>query len=103
MRTVRFSKTFLDQLTTLIGWGEDRFRQGVAAEKKAKVFDSIVHHLARFPGSKRRHPKLGLVLYPISDTPFIVVYDYDDQELRVHFVFIGSKSIDDIDPADIEW
>jgi hypothetical protein len=59
--------------------------------------------LARHPDVKTPHIIHGLIVYPIDKTPFIVVYEYDDAELRVHFIFIRSKPIDDIDPATAEW
>jgi hypothetical protein len=32
-----------------------------------------------------------------------VLYDYDDSELRVHFIFINGKSLSDIDPLSADW
>ena len=52
---------------------------------------------------KRRDPSLGLVVYPISHTPFFVVYDYDDTQVRVHFIFINGKPLDSIDPSTAAW
>ena len=46
---------------------------------------------------------LGLVVYPIARTPFFIVYDYDDVELRMYFAFLNGKPLDDIDPASAEW
>ena len=43
------------------------------------------------------------MIYPISSTPFFVVYDYDDIELRVLFVYINGKPLDEIDPTAVEW
>ena len=44
---------------------------------------------------------LGLTVYPISKTPFVVLYDYDDAELRVHFLL--PVRADRRDPASAEW
>ena len=102
-RAVRLSKTFNDQPIEQIDYGEQRFGRRVAEEKKERVLATIEGLLARVPALKRPHPALGLVVYPISDTPFIVLYDYDDDELRVHFIFRAGASLDDLDPASAEW
>ena len=61
--------------------------------------------LADFPGLKGAHKRLGLVVYPVSDTPFIVLYDFDAEELRVHFILRqgAGDRLDDLDPSLIEW
>ncbi len=102
-RTVRLSKTFNDQLVDLIDHGEQRFGTRVAEQKKEKVLATIETLLARSPAVKQRHPKLGLVVYPVSDTPFIVLYDFTESELRMHFIFHKSASREDLDPGSAEW
>jgi predicted transcriptional regulator len=103
MRTLKLSKTFNDQLIDNIALGERRFGKQTAEQKKEKVPDIIETLLLHNPAIKGRYANLGLVVYPISNTPFFVLYDYDDHELRVHFVFIKGKPMDDIDPATAEW
>ena len=103
MRNVRFSQTFLDQLHDLLGQGVDRFGLRVVAEKKARVYDVIEHHLAQFPATTTRNPHLGLYSYPISRTPFVVIYDFDEHELRVHFVIHQRADRSRIDPKVAIW
>jgi plasmid stabilization system protein ParE len=103
MRSVLFSKTFDEQLIAYIEHGSARFGADVADSKKEIVYRTIEHLIAVNPGIKRRDPTLNLVVYQISHTPFFVLYDYDDSEVRVHFIFINGKSLSDIDPLSADW
>jgi hypothetical protein len=42
-------------------------------------------------------------VYPVTKTPFVVVYDYDDTELRVMFIFHARADLRSIDPVSVEW
>ncbi len=75
----------------------------LVAEKRTIIYDLIEHHLARFPASKQPDPKLGLTVDPITHTPFVVLYDYDEAELRVHFILPARADRSDLDPASAEW
>jgi hypothetical protein len=33
----------------------------------------------------------------------VVLYDYDDAELRVHFIVHKNASLDDLGPGSAEW
>jgi hypothetical protein len=103
MRSIRLSKTFDEQLIDYIDEGARKYGDRLANEKKAIVYRTIERLLAPNPAIKRHNPELGLVVYPISGTPFFVLYDYDDAELRVHFIFIKGKPLGTIDPASAEW
>lgn len=105
MRTVRYSVTARGQLRDLLAAGVPRFGPKVVAEKRNRVYGTIDNVLARFPATKRLHPTLNLIVYPVNDTPFLVLYDFDDAELRVHFVLLkgaGSR-LEDLDPTSVEW
>jgi plasmid stabilization system protein ParE len=105
VRIVRYSVTARDQLRDLLAAGVPRFGPKVVAEKRDVIYDTVDNVLARFPATKRPHPTLKLIVYPISNTPFLLLYDFDDAELRVHFVLLkgaGSR-LDDLDPASVEW
>jgi plasmid stabilization system protein ParE len=103
MRAVRLSITFNDQLNELIAQGEDQFGIAVAEVKKQKVYSTIRSHLAHHPRTKKPHSRLGLVVYPVTDTPFVVLYDFDDAELRIHFVFHRHADLRDLDPKSVGW
>ena len=103
MRRIRYSNTFDRQLAGYIELGEVAFGVAVAHAKKALVYATIRTIIASNPRLKSPDPVLGLVVYPIAKTPFIVVYDYDEAELRMHFIFQKGKSLDDLDPASVVW
>jgi ParE toxin of type II toxin-antitoxin system, parDE len=103
MRHVRLSKTFLFQLDDLLAQGEAKFGARVADDKLDRVYATINNHLAFFPATKRPDRKLGLHLYPVTKTPFVLAYDFDDDELRIHFVLHSSADRRLVDPSDVEW
>jgi plasmid stabilization system protein ParE len=103
MRTVRYSKTFNDQLNTQLAYGYQRFGRRTVEKVAETVYGTIDDFLAHYPRAKPPHPRLRLHVYPIARTPFVVVYDFDDQELRCHFILHRSASLDDLDPASAEW
>ena len=103
MRTVRISKTFIRQLNELLAFGEDRFGAKVIDEKRALVYAAIRQKIAYSPRSKPPHRRLKLTVYPVTKTPFLVLYDFDDIELRVHFVFLKGASFRGLDPKSAEW
>ncbi len=103
MRTVVYSITARDQLRDLLLQGISKFGPQVVAEKRDQVFRTVENLLALHPATKRIHPAIGLVAYPISATPFVVLYDFDDAELRVHFVVHRSLDVTGLDPGAVEW
>ena len=103
MRTVRFSLTFNDQFNELLEQGEHRFGIAVVEQKKDIVYTTIERFLARHPNAKRPDPTHGLCAYPISKTPLVVLYDFDDSELRLHFIFHKHADLRDLNPATVEW
>jgi plasmid stabilization system protein ParE len=103
VRAVRYSKTFNDQLIELIEYGERHFGRRLAAAKQKLVYATTENYLAHFPAAKRPDSTLGLTIYPIDKTPFVILYDYDDAELRVHFVFHRRADLTELDPASAEW
>ena len=104
-RKVTYSTTFIDQLLAFTDSGEQEYGERVAQEKKNRVFDFFDITIAATPHIKRRHPKLGLVVYPVSKTPFIVIYDYDDHEVQVFACLkkgAGTR-LTDFDIESVEW
>lgn len=103
MRRVVYSVTFHDQLRALLEMGLPHFGAAIIAEKRDLVRATIETFLAAYPAVKRPHPELGLVAYPVRDTPFVVLYDFDDAELRVHFILHKHASLDELDPLAAQW
>ncbi len=102
MRQVRYSATFIRQFNTLLAHGEAKFGARVDDEKRDLVYDCIDNFLTRFP-SKRRDSDIDLHTHAIARTPFVVIYDFDDTELRVYFIVHGCADHTRIDPNDVEW
>jgi hypothetical protein len=102
MRRVRISKTFIAQLNELVEQGFPRFGTRVVTEKRELVFKTITDYLAQYP-RRPQHPILRLCVYPVSKTPFKLLYDFDDAELRVHFIVHKNASLDDLDPTSAVW
>ena len=102
MRRVRLSKTFLDQLDTLLEQGFPRFGATVVTEKRDRVLHLITNHLAHYPKIPI-DPDLDLFIYPVSQTPFILIYEFDGAALRVHFFLSRGMDRSDLDPTSAEW
>jgi plasmid stabilization system protein ParE len=103
MRSIIYSKTFEEQLLDYLEHGARTFGKAVAIDKQNRIYTTLKNVIAPNPGLKRHDPSLGLVVYPISKTPFFVLYDYDETQVRVHFIFIKGKPLNDIDTAIAEW
>jgi hypothetical protein len=103
MRVVRLSQTFLEQLNALLAQGIVPFGPSLVAQKRDLVYAFIGNFLARHPDAKQRHPRLGLRVYAVRKTPFVLVYDFDEIELRVHFIVHKRANLDDLDPTSAEW
>jgi mRNA-degrading endonuclease RelE of RelBE toxin-antitoxin system len=103
MRRVRYSQTFLAQLHDLLRQGVPKFGKRVVADKQTLVYDLIDNHLARFPRTAKRDAQLGLYVYPVSQTPFVVLYDFDNDQLRVHFIVHEHADRKRIDPKSVVW
>jgi plasmid stabilization system protein ParE len=103
MREIRLSITFNDQLNELLDYGEVTFGTRLAEQKKLAVYDAIEGYLVPHPGTRQPDPMLGLRRYPVSRTPFVLLYDFDDAEVRVHFIFHQNASLDDLDPTSAAW
>ena len=103
MRAVRLSKTFIEQLNALLAQGVAPFGARLVAEKRDLVYAFIGDFLVDHPGAKRPHPRLGLRTYAVRQTPFVLVYNFDDAQLRVHFIFHKHANLEDLDPTSAEW
>jgi mRNA-degrading endonuclease RelE of RelBE toxin-antitoxin system len=103
MRDVRLSKTCLEQLNALLAQDVAPFGPRLVAQKRDLVYDLIGNFLAHHPDAKRPHRRLGLRVYAVRKTPFVLVSDFDDAELRVHFIFHRHANLDDLEPTSAEW
>jgi plasmid stabilization system protein ParE len=102
MRRVVPSRTYVAQLQVFIEQGIARFGLAVANRTLARI-ERTIEHLAHFPASKKPDAKFGLTVSRVARTPFVVLYDCDDAELRVHFILPASADRRGLDPASAEW
>jgi plasmid stabilization system protein ParE len=103
MRTVRLSSTARAMFKTLLAQGAAKFGIDVAEAKGLLVEDCIRNYLAEFPHLGLRTPRKPFFHYPVSNTPFTVIYQYDDAELRVLFIVHNRANRRNLKPADVEW
>lgn len=102
MRRVRFSKTYGNEFEALLSQGLRHFSVKIVQSKRQLVRATIHQFLVRHP-ARPVDPVLGICAYEVSNTPFVLLYDYDDAELRVHFVIHKSADRTKIDLSKIDW
>ncbi len=103
MRRIVRSRTSVEQLRELLDQGARLFGFAVAQAKLARLNHVLENHLAHFPRTAGRDHRLGLHVYAISQTPFVVLYDFDDDELRVYFVVHGRADRQLLDRSAVTW
>ena len=103
MRRVRRSRTAINGLQTLLAQGLPKFGLRVVSEKKQLVDNAIDTYLAEHPHRGLRDSRRKLWHYLVSKTPFVVVYEYDDAELRVLFIVHNRADRRRLKVADVEW
>ncbi len=103
MRAVRYAQSAERALYKLLEQGAERFGVAVADEKRRLLLSCVrgylainPHHGLTTPGAPFRH-------YPVDDTPFVVIYEYDDAEIRVLFITHKRADRRKLDPRDLEW
>ena len=102
MRRIRRSQTYLREFHALLEQGFAKFGFEVVAAKQ-RLVGEFVAFLARHPGAGLLDPDIGLRVSPISKTPFALAYDFDDSELRVHFIFHQHADRTTIKPNTVDW
>ena len=102
MRAVRYSKSFHDGLAELLEQGVDRFGPRVVAQKRELVLQAITVVLANSP-KRSIDPTLGFCAYHVATTPFVVIYDFDDEESRVYLAIHAASDRSMIDLGAVRW
>lgn len=87
MRRIKCSVTFVEEFQALLAQGLPKFGFRVIAEKRERVDQFVTTFLAERPAAGTIDPDIGLYTYPVSKTPFVITYDFDDDELRLHIIF----------------
>ena len=101
-RRVRRSRNYLESFQNLLEQGLPKYGVRVVEAKRAIVDRLITEFLSRHP-RRPIDPVLGLYTYPVSGTPFLLIYDFDDDELRLHLVVHVGMERSGIDLSDIQW
>jgi mRNA-degrading endonuclease RelE of RelBE toxin-antitoxin system len=102
MRQVRYSTSFVHQLNALLAQGEAKFDSRLVDEKRDLIFDTVEQYLVPYP-KKVRDRELDLYSYAVTGTPFVVFYDFDENELRVFFIAHGRADRSNIDKNAVVW
>jgi hypothetical protein len=102
MRSIRYSLTFYAELAGLLEQGFDRFGPVIIAAKRDAVFHTVKNFLVNHP-VRAADPGLGIWSYPVRATPFVIVYDYDDSELRIHLVIHKGADRTKVDLSGVVW
>ena len=92
MRRVRLSQAFVRALKRHLREGADRFGFATARSIERKLDRVIFHHLPRSPLLGRRHNGLGRYVFHVPKTPFILLYDFNERELRMHLVVVARSN-----------
>ncbi len=103
MRRVVWSRTAVDGLQTLLEQGIPKFGATVVAEKRRLLDAFVFERLAEHPHRGRRLTGRAIYFEHVARTPFTVIYDYDDAELRILFIVHNRSDRSRLDPTDVDW
>lgn len=103
MRRVRPSLTFDESLRNLLLFGEDNFGPRVADKKRERFLSVISTNIREFPGIGRFDEKLGVYVFHVSRTPFVLLYNYDDEELRLILTVHQRADRSQVDLTKVVW
>lgn len=103
MRRIKRSVTFVEEFQALLAQGLPKFGYPVIESKRERVETFVIRFLAERPAAGTVDPDIGLYTYPVSKTPFVIAYDFDDDELRLHIIFHQRADRTQIDPRTVEW
>ena len=102
MRSIRISQTFSTELAALLRQGMLRFGSDVIAEKQQHILDTINNFLALYP-RRPVDPILSICTFPVRNAPFVILYDFDDRDLRIHLIIHEKTDRTLIDLTKVEW
>ena len=103
MRRIRYALTFNRDLRELLAYGALRFGKAVADSKSDDLFATIVNVLIPRPTRGKRVRKLKVFKCEIRSAPLVILYDFDDDEIRFHTVVHARSDIPNTDLSEIAW
>ena len=92
MRRVRLSRAFVRALERHLREGAERFGFAVVHSVERKLDRVIFQHLPLSPRLGRRHHGLDRYVFHVQKTPFILLYDFDEYEVRMHLVVVARSN-----------
>ena len=103
MRRIRPSLSFEVSLTNLLLFGEEKFGPRIADQKRVRFFSVIETNIREFPGIGRFDEKLGVYVFHVSGTPFVLLYEFDDDELRLILTVHQRADRSQLDLTKVVW
>jgi plasmid stabilization system protein ParE len=103
MRAVRYAQSAEASFQILLAQGAEKFGVDVADEKRLLLRACVSSYLATYPHHGLRTPGQTFRHYPVADTPFTVVFEYDDAEVRVLFIVHQRADRRQLNRADVAW
>jgi hypothetical protein len=103
MRLIRVSRTYLSMLTEQLAYGETQFGSRVVDDKRGRISHTIGRVLAHNPRIGLFDQTLDIHYYPVGRTPFVLLYDFDDVELRIHLIIHARADRSRVDLTQVEW
>ncbi len=82
--------------------GAEKFGSCVAERTLGRI-DRVIEQVLALQKKPQVDKRLGLGVYFVSRTPFTIIYDFDDTELRIHFIVPAHADRTRIDPRFVEW
>jgi hypothetical protein len=102
MRNVRYSKTSIEHFNALLAVGAFQFGRGVAVEKQSRVYNAVDQHISLYP-DKQKDTRLDLCVYAVHKTPFVLLYEFDDTEVRVFYILHSHMSRKGLRKDTVTW
>ena len=92
MRRVHLSRAFAYALKRHLRESAERFGLATARTIEQKIARVIFKHLPHSPLLGRQHTVLGRYVFHVPKTPFVLLYNFDDQELRMHLIVVARSN-----------
>ena len=103
MRRVRIAPSARDAFQHLLEQGAEKFGIALVMQKERAVYEALDTKIALSPHQGAFDEHLELLTYHVKKTPFVLVYEYDDAEVRVLFIVHERADRRSLDPSSVDW
>ena len=103
MRQVRIAASAHAFFQSMLEQGAEKFGIPVAQEKERIVHDTLHGTVAEHPHRGRHDERLSLYTYHVGTTPFVLVYEFDEAEVRVLFIVHERADRRRLHRRDVSW